>query len=76
MKKHDINLGMGTSITRRDYIGGVGVALSGSLATFAWAKTEAQRLIRALGIAPEPYADFSDRDLYHSPGLGIDALSV
>jgi len=43
MKKHDKKLGMGTSITRRDFIGGVGVALSGSLATFAWAETEAPR---------------------------------
>jgi spermidine dehydrogenase len=41
MKKHDKKLGMGAAISRRDFMGGVGVALSGSLATLSWAKTEA-----------------------------------
>jgi spermidine dehydrogenase len=43
MKKQDKKLGMGASVSRRDFIGGVGVALSGSLGTFAWAETETPR---------------------------------
>jgi len=41
MKNQDRKLGMGRSISRRDFIGGVGVALSGSLLSCSWAETEA-----------------------------------
>lgn len=43
MKRQDKKLGMGAAVTRRDFIGGVGIALSGSLGTFAWAQTETPR---------------------------------
>jgi spermidine dehydrogenase len=41
MRERDRALGIGRSISRRDFIGGVGVALSGSLLSCSWAKTEA-----------------------------------
>lgn len=41
MKKRDRELGIGRTISRRDFIGGVGVALSGSLLSCSWAQTEA-----------------------------------
>ena len=41
MNERDRKLGIGRSISRRDFIGGVGVALSGSLLSCSWAKTEA-----------------------------------
>ena len=40
MRARDRVLGMGQSITRRDFIGGVGVALSGSLLACPWAETD------------------------------------
>jgi spermidine dehydrogenase len=41
MNKRDRKLGIGRSISRRDFIGGVGVVLSGSLLSCTWAQTEA-----------------------------------
>jgi spermidine dehydrogenase len=40
MKERDRKLGIGTTIKRRDFIGGVGVALSGSLLSCPWAVAE------------------------------------
>jgi len=40
MKEPDIKLGIDRSISRRDFIGGVGVALSGSLTSCSWAESE------------------------------------
>ena len=40
MKERDRNLGINRSISRRDFVGGVGVALSGSLLSCTWAQTE------------------------------------
>ena len=41
MRERDRKLGLDLSISRRDFIGGVGVALSGSLLACPWAETEA-----------------------------------
>lgn len=40
MNKRDRKLGIGRSINRRDFISGVGVALSGSLMSCSWSETE------------------------------------
>ena len=40
MNDRDRSLGLGSKINRRDFIGGVGVALSGSLLACPWAETE------------------------------------
>jgi spermidine dehydrogenase len=40
MKDKDRKLGLGAPIKRRDFVGGIGVALSGSLLSYAWAETE------------------------------------
>ena len=40
MNKRDHKLGIDRSISRRDFISGVGVALSGSLVSCSWAETE------------------------------------
>ena len=57
MNERDRKLGIGRSISRRDFIGGVGVALSGSLLSCSWAKTEAPldpaAAVTAFGRSPQ-----------------------
>ncbi len=48
MNKRDKQLGMESCITRRDFISGVGIALSGSLASCTWAEIEAPQQTSAL----------------------------
>lgn len=52
MREQDRKLGIGRAITRRDFLGGVGVALSGSLVGCSWAETEAFTAPAAFGRAP------------------------
>ena len=56
MKERDRKLGVGASIKRRDFIGGVSVALSGSLLSCPWAKTETPRDPTAFPQASQDFA--------------------
>ena len=58
MNHRDRKLGIGRSINRRDFIGGVGVALSGSvLSSYSWAETEAPLDPSLLGRTSQDFMD-------------------